>query len=174
MTGVAGAAALLLSVGLLCARRIDTAALICALQALSAALALAETATAAAILSFACNGVVLPLALTRIAGAPALTWRSNAILAWSLAVVVPAATVLVFAGAGAGGLLAVGASVAMLGLLLIGLGAHALAPAVGLLSAQNGLVMVAAAQPGLTLPAALAVAVPLTPVLGLAGWWLRR
>ena len=48
MTGVAGGATLLLSVGLLCARRIDTAALICALQALSAALALAETATAAA------------------------------------------------------------------------------------------------------------------------------
>ena len=85
MTGVAGAAALLLSVGLLCARRIDTAVRLCALQALSAAVALAETATAAAILAFACNGVALPLALARIAGAPALTWRGNAILSWSLA-----------------------------------------------------------------------------------------
>ena len=115
MTGVAGAAALLLSVGLLCARRIDTAVWLCALQALSAAVVLAETGTVAAILAFACNGVALPLALSRITSAPALTWRGNAILALSLAVVVPVAGILVFASAGAGGLVAVGASVAMLG-----------------------------------------------------------
>jgi hypothetical protein len=174
VTGVAGAAALLLSVGLLCARRIDTAVWLCALQALSAAVVLAETGTVAAILAFACNGVALPLALSRITSAPALTWRGNAILALSLAVVVPVAGILVFASAGAGGLVAVGASVAMLGLLLIGLSAHALAPAVGLLSAQNGLVMVVSAHPGVSLPAAFAVAVPLVPALVLADHWLRR
>ena len=69
---------------------------------------------------------------------------------------------------------AVGVSVALLGLLLVVVRSHALAPALGLLSSQNGLVLVAGAHPHVSLPAALAVAVPLVPALVLADHWLRR
>jgi hydrogenase-4 membrane subunit HyfE len=65
-------------------------------------------------------------------------------------------------------------AVALLGLSLIGLRSHALLPVVGLLSSQNGIVLVAAAQPALARPMALAVAVPLVPALVLAESWLRR
>jgi hypothetical protein len=51
---------------------------------------------------------------------------------------------------------------------------HALAPVLGVLSSQNGLVLVAGAHPGVSLPAALAVAVPLVPGLVLTDIWLRR
>ena len=71
-------------------------------------------------------------------------------------------------------MVAVGVSVTLLGLLLIVARSHALAPALGLLSSQNGLVLVAGAHPDVSLPAALAVAVPLIPALVLADHWLRR
>ena len=66
MIGAAGAAALLLSIGLLCARRIDTAVWLCALQAVFAAMSLGEAAVAIALLAFALNGVALPVAIARI------------------------------------------------------------------------------------------------------------
>ena len=69
---------------------------------------------------------------------------------------------------------AVGVSVALLGLLLLLVRSHALAPALGLLSSQNGLVLVAGAHPHMSLPAAVAVAVPLVPALVLADNCLRR
>ena len=62
----------------------------------------------------------------------------------------------------------------LLGLLLAVMRSDAWAPALGLLSSQNGLVLVAGASPDLSLLAALAVAVPLVPGLVLAGKWLRR
>jgi hypothetical protein len=170
--GVVSAAALLLSIGLLCARRIDTAVQLCALQALLAAASLGEVAVA--ILAFALNGIVLPLAVARMNGATMLTVRGNAMLSWTAALALLAVTSVVFSRVGTGGLVAVGASVALLGVLLIVLRSHALAPAVGLLSSQNGLVLVAGAHPGGSLPAALVVAVPLIPALILADNWLRR
>ncbi len=66
MIGAAGAAALLLSIGLLWARRIDTAVRLCALQAVFAATSLGEAALAVALLAFALNGVALPVALARM------------------------------------------------------------------------------------------------------------
>jgi hypothetical protein len=170
--GVVGAAALLLSIGLLCARRIDTAVQLCALQALFAAASLGEVAVA--ILAFALNGVVLPLAVARMNGDTMLTVRGSAMLSWAVVLALLAATGIVLARVGTDGLAAVGASVALLGVLLIVLRSHALAPAVGLLSSQNGLVLVAGAHPDVSLPAALAVAIPLIPALILADNRLRR
>ena len=174
MIGVASAAVLLLSIGLLCARRIETAAQLCALQALFAAISFGETATAIAILAFSLNGVALPLAIARMNNATLLMLRGNAILSWTAALALLAVTSLGFAKVGAEGLVAAGVSVALLGPLLIVLRSHALAPAIGLLSSQNGLVLVAGAVPNVSLPAALAVAVPLVPALVLAHNWLRR
>jgi len=62
----------------------------------------------------------------------------------------------------------------LLGPLLMVVRSHALAPALGLLSSQNGLVLVAGALSDVSLPAAVAVAVPLVPALVLAESWLRR
>ena len=174
MIGVASAAVLLLSIGLLCARRIETAAQLCALQALFAAISFGETATAIAILAFSLNGVALPLAIARMNNATLLTLRGNAILSWAMTLALLVVTGLIFAKVGADGLVAAGVSVALLGPLLIVLRSHPLAPALGLLSSQNGLVLVAGALPDVSLSAALAVAVPPVPALMLAIIWLRR
>jgi hypothetical protein len=174
VTGAASTAVLLLSIGLLCARRIDTATQLCTLQALFAAITLGETAAVIAMLAFLLNGVALPLAIARMNGATTLTLRGNAILSWAAALVLLVVTSLVFAKVGADELVAAGASVALLGILLIVQRPHALAPALGLLSSQSGLVLVAAAHPDVSLPAALAVAVPLVPALALGETWLRR
>ena len=174
MIGVASAAALLLSVGLLWARRIDTALQLCALQALAAAVSLGQVTPTAAILAFALNGVALPLAIARRHRATMLEARGGAFLSWAVVLALVALTGVAFARVGADGLVAAGVSVALLGLLLIALRAHPLAPALGLLSSQNGLVMLAGAQSELPLPTALAVALPLVPALVLAESWQRR
>jgi hypothetical protein len=170
--GVASAAALLLSVGLLWARRIDTALQLCALQALAAAVSLGQVAPTAAILALALNGVALPLAIARRHRATMLEARGGAFLSWAVVLALVALTEVAFARVGADGLVAAGVSVALLGLLLIALRAHPLA--LGLLSSQNGLVMLAGAQSELQLPTALAVALPLVPALVLAESWQRR
>jgi hypothetical protein len=172
--GVASAAALLLSIGLLCARRISTAIQVCALQALCAAVSLGQAAPTVAILAFALNGVVLPLAIIRLNGATMPTARGSAVLSWAAAVALLAAAGVAFARVGTDGMVAAGVSVALLGLLLIAFRAHPLAPALGLLSSQNGLAMLAGVQSELSLPTALAVAVPLVPALVLAESWQRR
>lgn len=174
MIGAASAAALLLSIGLLWARQIDTATQLCALQALAAAVALGQAAPTVAILAFALNGVALPLAIGRLHGDTMLKARGGAILSWAAALALIALTGMAFARVRTDGLIAAGVSVALLGLLLIAVRAHPLAPALGLLSSQNGLVMLAGAQSELPLPTALAVALPLVPVLVLAERWQRR
>ena len=174
MIGVAGAAVLLLSIGLLWARRIDTAVRLCALQAVFAAASLGEAALGPALLAVALNGLALPVALARSNGATLLTLRGGAVVSWAAALVLLLVTVAGFSRPGTGGMAAVGVSVALLGLLLILVRSHALAPALGLLSSQNGLVLVAGAHPHVSLPAALAVALPLVPALVLADNCLRR
>lgn len=169
---MASAAVLLLSIGLLCVRRIDTAVQVCALQALFAAASLGEVAVA--ILAVALNGVVLPLAVARSNGAAMLTIRGNTMLSWAAVLALLTVTSVVFARVATSGSVGVGASVAVLGVLLIVLRSHSLAPVLGLLSSQNGLVLVAGAHPDVSLPATLAVAVPLLPALVLADDWLRR
>ena len=103
MIGAAGAAALLLSTGLLCVRRIDTAARICVLQALCAAMALGEAAAAAAVLAFALNGVMLPLVLVRMNGAAMPALRGNALLVWAMAITLLVVIISVVAKIGASG-----------------------------------------------------------------------
>ncbi len=174
MNGIAGAATLLLSVGLLCVRRTETAVLLCALQALVAAASLGEAAPLLALCAALLNGVALPLAVARMGSAAVATVRGNAIVSGGVTLALVTAAGAIFARIGAGELMAVGASVTLLGLWLSVARSDALAPAVGLLSSQNGLVLVAGAHPDLSLPAALAVAIPLVPGLVLADRWLRR
>jgi hypothetical protein len=172
--GAAGAAALLLSVGLLCVRRIDTAASVCALQALCAAMALGGTVGAGAVLAFALNGVMLPLVLLRMDEAAAPALRDNVLLAPAVAIALLVVIISVAAMIGAGEILAAGVCVTLLGVLLAVLRSDPWAPALGLLSSQNGLVLVAGANPDLSRMAALAVAVPLIPGLVVAGMRLRQ
>ncbi len=163
MTGVTGAAALLLSFGLLSTRRIDTALWLCAAQALCAAGSLAGASVYAALPALALNAVVLPLVIERLAGGGSLSVAGHAWIAWAAALALPALAAGLLAG-----VVAAGVSVTLLGLTLGLLRRHPLAPAIGLLSAQNGLVLVAAAHPSLSVPASVAVAVPLLPALALA------
>lgn len=174
MTGAASVAGLLLSIGLLCARRVDTAATLCALQAVCAAVALSQLGVAFAGLVIALSGLALPIGITRIADAPALTARGGALALWAAALLVLVATGTGLANVGTDGSVAIGTSVTLLGLLLIVVRRGALAPALGVLSAQNGLILLAGAQPVLPLPAAVAVALPVIPALMLAEQWLRR
>jgi hydrogenase-4 component E len=174
MIGAMGAAALLLSIGLLCARRIDTAVWLCALQGVLAAMLLGEVSVALGIVAFALNGVALPVAIARMNSAAPLTLRGNALVSWAGATVLLLAAAAGMTKAGITGMVTVGTSVALLGLLLVAVRSHALAPVLGVLSSQNGLVLVAGAHPGVSLPAALAVAVPLVPGLVLTDIWLRR
>jgi hydrogenase-4 component E len=171
--GAAGAAALLLSVGLLCVRRIDTAAWVCALQALCAAVALGESAGVVAVLAFALNGVALPLELVRMNDPAMPALRHNASLVWAMAFAL-LVIISVVANIGAGEIVAAGVSVTLLGVLLAVLRSDGWARVLGLLSSQNGLVLVAGASPDLSRTAALAAAVPFIPGLVLAGMRLRR
>jgi hypothetical protein len=170
--GAAGAAALLLSVALLCVRRIDTAVQICALQALCTAVALGEAAAAVAVLAFALNGVMLPLVLVRMNGASMPAPRGNALLVGAVAMALLVVILSVAAKLGAGEVVAAGVSVTLLGVLLAVSRSDGWA-VLGLLSSQNGLVLVAGANSDLSRMAVLAVAVPLVPGLVLAGMRLR-
>jgi hydrogenase-4 membrane subunit HyfE len=172
--GAAGAATLLLSVALLCVKRIDTAAWACALQALCAAMPLGESAAAVAVLAFALNGVMLPLALVRMNDGAMPALRHNALLVWAMALALLVVIISVAANIGAGEIMPAGVSVTLLGVLLAVLRSDTWTPALGLLSSQNGLVLVAGASPDLSGMAAFAVAVPLVPGLVLAGMRLRR
>ena len=161
------AAVVLLSIGLLCARRIDTALQICAVQALLAAMSLGVTPVA--IVAFALNGVALPVLIAWMDNPATLTVRGNAALSW----IVVLAMLVVF-GLAFGGVIAIGVSVVALGLLLIVVRLHDLAPAIGLLSSQNGLVLIVGAQSDLPLTTMLVTAMPLTAALVLAERWVRR
>jgi methenyltetrahydromethanopterin cyclohydrolase len=114
------------------------------------------------------------LAAARLSGGAVATVRGNRIVSGGVTLTLVTAAGTIFARVAAGGLSAVGVSVTLLGLWLLVVRSDALAPAVGLLSSQNGLVLIAGVHPDLSLPAALAAAVPLVPGLVLADRWLRR
>ncbi len=162
-----GAVVLLLSIGLWCTRHPATAIWICAGQALCAAAAFGLTGSPAALVALALNAIAMPVALWRIAdrdtAMPPNAWSS-----WLVAVALLVVAAAAFRQPGDG--LALGVSVILLGLLLAARGV----PAFGLLSAQNGLVMVASAIPGLSLVSGLVVAVPLVPAIMLAGMAMNR
>lgn len=169
------------AIALLCARRIATAVAVCALQALLAAIALALSGPEpllAACLAVACNGVAIPLALRRMphqsAMPPVIAHHCGAVASWLAVVVLLLAAMAIFSRLGPGDALALGASVVLLGLLLVVQGSHPLAPSVGLLSSQNGCLLVASAIPGLPLEVLLVIALPLVPAMALADAWLRQ
>ena len=186
MTGaaqLAGSFALVAAVALLCAGRARTALHLCALQALLAAAAYGARGpgwAAIALVAFALNGVALPLILARLSDqralAPVIAMRGG-MTAWLAALALLLVSVVTFAQAMPGGvneLLAAGSSIVVLGLLLAAQRAHPLAQAVGLLSSQNGIILVAAASPDLPLTAVLAFVVPFVPAMMAANAWLRR
>lgn len=173
MTAALGAVVLMLSIGTLCARRFGAALAAGVMQAWAAAAALGEVALPAALVAVALNGIALPLAMRRQAST-AMTVNCNPLLGWTAVVTLLLANVVVLTeiGPGEGGTL--GASVVLLGLLFVALRLHPLAPALGLLSAQNGLVLVASASPHLHPTMALIIATPWVPAMILAEAWLRR
>jgi hydrogenase-4 membrane subunit HyfE len=181
---LAGACAVLLSVALVCMRRTAAALHVCALQALLAAVALELRGwgpIAAALLAFALIGVVaLPLALRRLADrhnmSPVIAMRYGVVASWLAALfllLITAATFTQLKLGDATEVLALGASVMLLGVLLVVQQSHPMAPALGLLSSQNGLILVASAIPDLPLATTLVVAVPLIPALLAVNVWLR-
>lgn len=181
---LAGALALLLSIALLCARRTGTAVAICATQALLVAALLGAPGwrhASLAFVAFALSGVAIPLALQRVLDrpgmAPAIAMRGGDVVTWISALVLLVAAVATFTQvrvSGASYALVFGASIALLGLLVAARRPHPLMPALGLLSSQNGLILVAGATTDLPLPALLVVVVPLVPALLAANAWLRQ
>ena len=184
MTGIAqlaGSLALLLAVALLCARRIATALHLCALEALLAAVAFATRGwqfSAIALVAFALNGAALPLMLQRLAERralpPVMAMRHGMVASWLAALALLVASAAILAQAAPGGVIAVGSSVVLLSLLLVAQRTHPSVPALGLLASQNGVLLIAAAVPGLPAVTLLAVAVPLVPAMMVANAWLRQ
>jgi len=179
VTGAAqlcGALALLLSFALLCQRRRRTSVCLCAVQALLVSLAAGLQGTLPlalfATVAFVLNGLALPFALLRIGdrsgrqpsfGPPALALLAVALVAVAVAVAMRLGT------GTRTETLAVALSIMLLGLLQI-----TRTPSLGLLSAQNGLILAAGAVPGLPPLALAVVAVPCVPALMVALVWLRR
>lgn len=163
MSGVA-TLALLLSLALVGTRRDETAIWLCALQGLCAGAVLALAGSPVAVLAVVLNGIAMPLALRRVTVAPA----RHGVVSWAMTLGLLVIAVAVLDKAGAGDVAALGAAVTLLGLLM----AHG-APVLGVLSAQNGLVVVASAVPGLSLQALLVVAIPVVPAMLLANAWSR-
>jgi hydrogenase-4 membrane subunit HyfE len=185
--GFAGAAALALSCAMLFAARIDAVLRFCSWQAAAVAVAalaqgLAVRSAAlpiAAVLAFALSAVGLSLVLGQFVARASLSQviaRRGGVAASTAAVVV----LVVAAMTGAlrlmqiaeVELLAPGLAVLLLGLLVMALQTHPAVPALGLLSAQNGVLLAAWSAPGLTVPILLLAAVPLVPALVIAGEWL--
>jgi len=171
MSGAASTATLVLSIGILCARRIETVLQLCAAQALCAAAALATPVAGLAVLL---NGVVLPLAMLRVNRAPDAALRHHSTAFWLPALLALVTALAVVVKLGSNGAAAAGVAAVLLGLGFSVFRSHLLAPAISLLAAQNGLLLVASAHPHLSLSLALASAVPLLPSLLLAENRLRR
>jgi hypothetical protein len=174
---LAGAFALVLAIALLCVRRTGTAVFVCAVQALLAAAALGASDWHVAIIAL----LALPLTLRRILRRPGMSpianLRGRGVVSWLAALVLVAVSAAIFTQirtAEPGEALVLGSSIVLLGLLLVAQRSHPLAPALGLLSSQNGLLLVASATPGLPLLALMVVVVPFVPALVLANAWLRQ
>jgi hypothetical protein len=157
---------LLFSISLLCLRRTETALWVCAAQGLCATGALAAYGSLVAPVALLLNAAAVPLALQRLL-ADRLPDPPPPRL-WLLAIGVLLVTAFGFGMLGNG--IASGVAVVLLGLLLAARGA---AP-IGLLSAQNGVVLVAAAIPDLPPESMLFATLPLLPALLLAHAWLRQ
>ena len=166
MSAFAAVLAAMLSIGLLCARRIEIALGVCGLQGLCAAVALGAAGSAFAPAVLILNAIAVPLVAWHVLtdAAPSVPPPGTWLLAAVLLVVAAAAF------GSYGNSVASGIAIVLLGLLLAAQGAAV----IGLLSAQNGVVLVSAAIPNLPPSSALAVAIPLLPAICLGHAWLRR
>jgi hydrogenase-4 component E len=182
--GLAGAAALALSCAMLFTARIDAALRLCSWQAAAVAVAAGARGLTmpsaplaiAAVLALALSAVVLPFVLRRVVGDARL---SQAIVRRGGVAAATAALVVLVASAMAGALrlsqtaeveqFAPGLAMLLLGLLLMALREHPAVPALGLLSAQNGVLLAACSVRDPSLPILLLAAIPLVPALVIAG-----
>ena len=191
MTGLAAlasASALASSLAMLVAGRVAGVLALCVAQASAASLAAVAHGFArnagllgvTAVLAIVLNGFALPRALRRFtgqAGMPAsigarFGFAGTAATAFVLVTAAVAGTVQP-AEAEQSALLALGLSMLLLGLLLPVARSHPALPAVGLLAAQNGVILAACAIPVLGLPVLLLAAIPLVPALAVAALWLH-
>ena len=171
MIAVSATCVLLLSMVLLCVRRMAVVLCLGALQSLCAAAALAAGGKVElAGLAVALNGVALPLTLWWIAEPATLGVRISTRALWAVALVAIAACTAVPVTLS----LAIGVAVVLLGFLFVARSPERIAHVVGLASAQNGLVLVASSIPYLPLPAGLVIAIPFVPGLVLADRRLHR
>ena len=170
MIGFLASIVLALSLALLCARRLDTSLMLCAAQAICSAAVLARQGIPVAAVAGVLNGIALPIALWRMPAASRVVAGRGP---WAAALLVVLSSVAL-AAMEPPGLVAAGLAVTLLGVVLTVGREHQLAAVPGLLSAQNGIVLLAAAEPTLSLPMACAVAVPVLPALVAADGWLRR
>jgi hydrogenase-4 membrane subunit HyfE len=190
MTAAAGfgaAAALALSCALLFAARIDAALRACSWQAVAVAVAAGAQGLAvrsaappvAAVLALALNAFALPLvlrqAVARASMSEAIARRRGAAISMAALAVLAAAAMIAalpLTRIAHVELLAPGLAMLLVGLAVIALRSHSTVPALGLLSAQNGILLTACSAPDLTLPILLLAAIPLVPALIIAGDWL--
>jgi hydrogenase-4 membrane subunit HyfE len=188
IAALASALALSLSFVMFFTRRIAALLRICTVQALAAAVAAGAqgwmrhdvSLCIAALLAFALNGLALPLALRRLverATTPApLRWRCGFAASTAAAFALAAASVaraMLLAGGQQFEPLALGMAILLLGLLLLAVRSHRMLPALGLLSAQNGVVLAVCAISSPPLSVLLVAVIPLVPSLAVAGLWLR-
>jgi hydrogenase-4 membrane subunit HyfE len=185
--GFAGAAALALSCAMLFTARINTALRFCSWQAAAVAVVAGTRGLAvqsaalfiAAVLALALSAVALPFVLRQVV-APA---SPSQIIAQRGGVATSTACLVVLVASAMIGvlrltqiadveLLAPGLALLLLGLLIIALRAHPAVPALGLLSAQSGVLLAACSTPDLSVPILLLAALPIVPALVIAGEWL--
>lgn len=169
MIGLLASVVLALSLALLCARRLDTTLMICAGQAICSAAVLARQSIPVAMVAGVLNGIALPMVVWRMPTANRII-AARAPWAAALLVLLSGAAL---AGMEPPGLVAAGLAVTLLGVVLAVGREHPLMAVPGLLSSQSGIILLAAAEPTLSLPMAFAVAVPLLPALVAADGWLR-
>jgi len=166
VSALATVLAALLSIGLLCTRRTETALGLCAAQGLCAAATLGAHGSLMAPAALLLNAVAVPLAAWRVL-AEAVDPAPSPYL-WLLAALLVVSAAAAFGALGND--IAAGIAVVLLGPLI----AMQSNPAIGSLSAQNGVVLVAAAIPDLPPGSVLVAAVPLLPAILLGHAWLRR
>jgi hydrogenase-4 component E len=181
--GLLGGVMLLLSVGLLTQRRVAAVNALAALQGIVVAAAAAGEGWARgawqvyllSVVTLAANGIAIPFLLGRIARRLQIPEAVEAVIG-----VVPGlllglglvALSLMIAPPGASRMEAL--AVLLLGLLLMVARRPAPVSVVGLLSAQNGVLLAATQMPGLPLLPALSIALTAIPILLMLGVFVFR
>ncbi|MDR3538128.1 MAG: hypothetical protein P4L71_16665 [Acetobacteraceae bacterium] len=162
-----GGLALILSFGLLCARRTGLALLLFGLQGLAVSVAVAAQHALSAAALNAVSVLAVPWLARQWAVVSAAGDRT-----WSMPVTLAAAAVLSLVAAAAG-TLALPLAILLLGLLLVGARPSPILQALGLCSLQQAAVLAASGLAGTAPLLPIAVAVPVLPALALAALLLH-